>query len=171
MLEVARAFKPEAGFCGRVGALITRKNGIETVYLATEPIPTSWLCPFETITQTGLWPLMQEKDVPFIRLRNKEGETLLLTQLLEKLFAPYPVRPDKQGGEVIERRKAFWRYALVDALKSPSVQLLREFIKAQDGSIPVATNFGAAPLRRTKCAVTERFIRRAQVPSRSLTGF
>lgn len=140
MLEVARAFKPEAGFCGRVGALITRKNGIETVYLATEPIPTSWLCPFETITQTGLWPLMQEKDVPFIRLRNKEGETLLLTQLLEKLFAPYPIRPDKQGGEVIERRKAFWRYALVDALKSPSVQLLREFIKAQDGSIPVAMN-------------------------------
>lgn len=140
MQEVARAFRPETGFCGRAGALITRKNGVETVRLATEPIPASWLCPFESITQTGLWPLLQEKDVPFIRLRNKEGETLLLTQLLERLFAPYPVRPDKQGGDVIERRKAFWRYTLVDALKSPSVRLLRELIEAQDGATPVALN-------------------------------
>ena len=140
MQEVACAFRPETGFCGRAGALITRKNGVETVRLATEPIPASWLCPFESITQTGLWPLLQEKDVPFIRLRNKEGETLLLTQLLERLFAPYPVRPDKQGGDVIERRKAFWRYSLVDALKSPSVRLLRELIEAQDGATPVALN-------------------------------
>ena len=140
MQRIARAFHPPHGFCGRVGALITRKNGIESAFFSTEPIPTQWRCPFEKITQTTLWPLLSERDVPFIRLRNKAGEELLLTQLLERLFALYPNRPAKQGGEIIERRKAFWRYALVDALKSPTVRLRREYIEENNESIPVALN-------------------------------
>ena len=140
MQSIAHAFHPPHGFCGRAGALITRKNGVESVFLATESILEQWLCPFENVTQTALWPSLSEKDVPFIRLRNKEGEELLLTQLLERLFMFYPKRPAKQGGEIIERRKAFWRYALVDALKSPSVRLLREYIEENKESTPVALN-------------------------------
>jgi len=102
----------------------------------TRGLAASW----QELTCARLWPTLPREAVPLINLENARGERTTLAALLEALFQDYPHRPEAQGGFAIERRKSFWRFALLDALKSPAVALLRDFVREGCPGTPLALN-------------------------------
>ena len=140
MREAVLRFKSEEDFCGRVGALIVNRGSKEEITYATEPVRRELLTHWREASQSLLWPAFASSDIPNITLRNAAGESTTLAAFIATLFENYPEKPLEQGGRAIERRKAFWRFALTDALKSPAVQLLLRF--AADGArgTPIALN-------------------------------
>lgn len=140
MREAARQFQAPDGFVGRVGALIVRQANTEKTFYATEPVRRELLGNWRSLTSETLWPTLAREDVPLMELKNSAGETLSLPLFLSSLFADYPTLPPKQGGLAVEKRKAFWRYAVLDSLRSPAVRLLLQHANTKCDSTPIALN-------------------------------
>ncbi len=137
MREAARAFRVRENFAGRVGALILKVGEKEEILFDAEPARPELFLDWRKVSAKTLWPTFSEKDVPEVRLQNAIGETTTLKELIATTLASYPVRPLDQGGRAIELRKAFMRFALSDAIKSPSVQLLTHFAKDYPHATPI----------------------------------
>ncbi len=137
MREAARAFQIPENFRGRVGALIVRVGDKEEILFETSPARNELFIDWKEVSAARLWPAFSEKDVPNVTLQNTIGEVTTLKDLIAQTLSSYPTRPLEQGGRAIELRKAFMRFALTDALNSPSVRLLRRFVKDYPQGTPI----------------------------------
>ena len=134
---LARRVTPPVGFCGRAGLLVTKKDGVTATYTAFEPVTRGLAPSYRELRVESLWPEVAANDLPAVTLRNGLGDTFTLPDFFAELFKAYPDKPLDQGGRELEARKAQWRFAVTDALKSPAVKLMLDFCGRRDGSTPV----------------------------------
>lgn len=137
LLDARRSVVVPDGFVGYAGVLLTEKDGVRSVYTAFEPLTCGKAERYEDLTADGLWPLVEESDVPDIELVNGRGETFTFKDFLTSVFAMYPDRPHHQGGRELAIRRAQWRSAFLDAMTDPAVQLLLDHNRRQDGAFPI----------------------------------
>ncbi len=137
MREAARAFCAPENFSGRIGALILRNGEKEEILFATEPARKELFIDWKEVKAATLWPAFHVEEVPSVTLKNSLAEETTLKEFIAAITASYPIRPTDQGGRTIELRKAFMRFAMTEALKSPSVQLLMRFANEFPKRTPV----------------------------------
>ena len=109
---------------GRIGALVTQKDGRITAHYAfTDFAQHNALLPGPGKVQTA-WPRLTERDVPHQVFTDATGELFTTADVLAELFAPFPLKPAMNGGAEQEERRALWRSTIVHAAEDPLVKLL-----------------------------------------------
>lgn len=113
-----------AGFAGRVGLMLTLKDGLLCAQALLEPVRPELMTPWREARASLLHPSVEDEDVRDAVLIDGLGRTTAFRALLDDVFAPFPDRDDDHGGREQRARRALWRGFLTDGLDDPCVRLL-----------------------------------------------
>ena len=147
--------------CGRVGVLVCEEDG-HTVFHTKEEQTRYPNGHYGDLTESVLYPQSDIDSFLDSTLVNAARETITLEQFFSRLFERYPEKPYEQGGKALLLRKARWRQAIISALESPAISLIRDWINGNFSGTPLFINewwVGDSPahqLKRDKAIVSPR---------------
>lgn len=124
-------------FCGRVGILLQRREGLLEAFLAFDSVTPEEAVDWEALSAADVWPRLEDEALPETTWVNGTGETKSLREMLAELFAPFPDRDENHGGREQRETRAKWRGFMAVAARSPSVSLLAAKNRGVLGSGPV----------------------------------